>query len=429
LNDLELLKLNENFHEQYIREKIFNKEEYSTNNKTCPVCGKKNVIIGVPSTFSSYAEGKKPFNFHLTRGERLNFKCCNECALKLNRFEWFLKNRGIDIFPLFISEDYKKTLINYLKSSKDKGMKFFNIVKNVVERDGPRPFDFYLVIRKKDFLYFDYVNNYRFDLGNWIKWDKQSQQINMRDLLGKFNDIFNNISEKNISKKDISSLFFEKNLKNKNLKPMEKYLIFTYLEKIFNLIYRNSNVLSKNDVEDIICNILDNKILNAATEMQNQTKDSAKNLLEFYLNSNLFTRGDVMNSDELDSIRNKKPDIVSKKTKLSIESDEEFAYFLGQLVYFLVQQSKTNQNKTILLQPLVNCHNIQSLKKILFEKYLEKYYHGIQNEKDFKHDLISKILSHLEKIKVTSFDRIKLPFYVGYFDDNIFIQKNGRDHK
>ena len=382
----------------------------------CPICNQET-NIGVPSPFNTaILHEKKPFNMHLTKRNQFNMQICIECIKKLNNFDKFLSKHKIGFFPLFIKNDYRREEINYLKSGNNKN--FFNIIEQIIKISKSQTLDFILLHKSSNILYYNYVDNYKLKLGNFKHYfsDYESNNFTLRHFKTKIED-----------KKMIGLRQYFGTLQR--TESYRKYLFYKYREKIFDQIYRNQQNLMCSDIKEIIEMILDHKIKNKEIILNKKNKEYVRNeLLDFYLNSHLYSKNldrFVQNGGRnmLDEIRIDKENILTGEIP-KLDSEEKFGYFLGQLVYYLIEQSNAS-NKMDLLTPILACQSKESLERIVLEKYLEKYGRELSDYKDYRHLLIAETLDYLGSHLKKPFSEIKMYFYIGFFDDNIFFQKRG----
>ena len=403
--------------ESYVSYRIFVKRE-TTREGRCPICNREG-IIGVSTSFnSSILHEKKPFNIHLTQANPFSIRVCTECARMLNDFEEFLKRYKIRFFPLFINEDARMKEIVYLKSGKNS--KFFDIIQYIADVSQPPSMDFILLFKREDILYYDYVSNYRLELGTFRHYfdDFETSKFTLKTFKDK------------IENRNLIGLrqYFDR---LRNVETFRKYLFYKYRQKFFDQIYRNRITLSCSDIREIILTILDHKIKNKEFKLSKKTKKYVRNeLMDFYLNSHLFTRDhDKFVQDGgrnmLDEIRKDKGKIIAGE-RPTIDSDEKFGYFLGQVVYYLIERSKAT-DKMGLLIPILSCKSKESLKRIVLEKYIDKYTRALSDYKDFRHRVIAETLDYLNSELESSFNDIKISFYIGFFDENIFFEKKEDD--
>ena len=80
-----------------------------------------------------------------------------------------------------------------------------------------------------------------------------------------------------------------------------------------------------------------------------------------------------------------------------------------------------------LLTPILACQSIDTLKRVVLEKYIEKYARELSAYKDFRHKVLATTLDYLNSDLSSSFNDVKMPFYVGFFDDNIFFEGSKKE--
>ena len=401
--------------ESYVSYRIFVKRK-TTRVGRCPICDHEG-ILGVPTSFNSaILHWKKPFNIHLTQANPFSIQICTKCAMMLNDFEKFLVEYRIRVFPLFIDDDIRMKEIEYLKSGKT--CRFFDIIQHIRSLSQSPDMDFILFYKYSDILYYDYVSNYRLELGTYRHYfnEPRTSKFTLKDFRDK-------IENKRLI--GLSQYFG----KLKKVETFRKYLFYKYRQKLFDQIYRNKITLSCSDIKEIILTILDHKIQNKEIEFNKKGEKYVKNeLLDFYLNSHLFARNPdkfIQNGGRnmLDEIREDKEKIIAGE-RPTIDSDEKFGYFLGQMTYYLIERSKAS-DKMGLLTPILSCKSKESLKRIVLEKYVDKYGRELSDYKDFRHRVIAETLDYLNSELESPFNYIKISFYIGFFDNNIFYEKGG----
>ncbi|UJG43466.1 MAG: hypothetical protein K9W46_13990 [Candidatus Heimdallarchaeum endolithica] len=418
----------EELFEQYIILKLFVTRD-TIIESTCPVCGRKGEIGNI-SNYTTF-NPDKPFSIKFDRYIENTLKICIYCTEYFNNFLYFLKENKINIFPLFIEESLLKKEIEFIKSlkkkDKDKKNFFFQAIKRIQDISNLNSFDILLVhiVDKKKLIFFDYITNYSvYFSGNseYIEYfgTNSIKKFGKEDLLKKLGKIF-----------DLKINFFgDIDTMKKSGITDQKYLIYKYRKKIFDTIYRSEICLTDNDIAEITTKILEIKfIMNSETPKESSTI-SRNEILNFYLNAELYSivndnfikknkKGEIM----LDEIRKEKKKIINGES-FKIDSPEKFAYYLGQMVYYLINKSNVDRNKKMtLLTPLVSVQSPTNLKRIVLEKYLEKYIHEISEYKDFRHIVFAETLNYLANNFSQPFNEVKISFYVGFFDKNIFFME------
>ena len=127
-------------------------------------------------------------------------------------------------------------------------------------------------------------------------------------------------------------------------------------------------------------------------------------------------KGGVMAID----INNVEKVITSENNGFALK-DEDTAYLAGQIVYYLLSQSKTAQKTHALAERFFNLKSIDRLKLEIIE-LTKKYNHALSFGYEKFNNAVSIILQFETNKK---FNEIEIPFYAGYFDKNLFYEKRG----
>ena len=108
---------------------------------------------------------------------------------------------------------------------------------------------------------------------------------------------------------------------------------------------------------------------------------------------------------------------------LKIENEFEASYFLGQLFYYLLQESNTENRLKLFTKYTLNVSDMEVLKQRLLD-VLEKYSHNeyLDNNRRF-HNIMKEVLAFNFN---RPYNENKIAIYTGYFDENHFY---GKDEK
>ncbi|ACJ76382.1 conserved hypothetical protein [Thermosipho africanus TCF52B] len=384
--ELEDKRAYEDFYVSYLKEKVFVGENVTKKKGKCPTCGKEG-IISIPDAFNTLND-KKPFLLHLGRPNGYNIMICQECALELIDFVGKFLNR-FTIFPLFMNEKIQQMEIRFLKNG-DKKMGFREILEQVLEEFDKEDIllDYYLLIYKDDFVYLDYVFNFKYD-------------FNGKSIF-EIEDELDNLFDKNLK----SNYFNQVNVKNSLL---EKNII-KYREIIFDFVYRAKyNSLSKEIIDDIFYDSLSCYLKNLYKEEKRSLK-LIEIAFESYKSLNKLFGGDFV--ENLENIE------LEKLEK--IENNYQYYYLIGKLTRYLLEQSKTSDKTHALVEPFINVNNSKVLLERVFELF-NKYKHAI----DFKNKRFDNVFS----LVLNYFNSGKLPEQVSksdkfYFFEGYFSGKN-----
>lgn len=405
----------------------------------CQVCLKDDTKIGLPTIFNTLSN-KKPFILHLDRLKKENILTCVECSDYIYKFKrFFLDKLKVRLFPLFIDPDLRTKEIKLLTKFKDEdGISFkgFKEILKTINQDYKNELSFYLVIYnyESNILFFDYITGYKYYLTEKVQQEPFIHTKDGEETFFILSDIFD-IEEKlnYLLDEQLTKNYFEIEIKNKNVNPSLINLIYKNMIGIFNLIYRNNkNEFSLVNLEEIFISQMKQKLI---TEKDFRIKEYINNFIVCYkgLKDNFYKDQGGLNMDKLREVKENLHSIIDIKDSESLKSKlEEFFkdkdqetvdYFygllLGQIVYYILSQSKAKDKTHSLVEGFTNVGNLGVLSARIRE-YFDKYKHQIPFNFWQFNQVMSIVLEYCLENKNKSFREIEIPFYIGYFDSNIF---------
>lgn len=430
--------------DNYTNKKIL---KYSTFKGNCDNCGAIDQLYMLTrGNMFDLGKGRKfilrhptKYKTNLKSDSPENFNICKQCARNIyNFFEYIKKNKFYRyVFPTMLSVD-KTDYKDY--SSKPLGI--LKILKSLYHRNRFNVFDYVMMMTDPEIedIEFRYINNFNYNLPN------ENPIVNVRDIpissklkelasKGKDEEIIfiQNERDKTTFLMELNLIFnnalmpflFETNPDNliKSLHPFLKLKIIEYNSIIKNYIYFQDASF----FEDRIFTKLFIEILSELVDNQN-LRDQMKigeNKTRFFLTIyfkyiNLEPNGGVIMKEYL-----KLKEKMQNLENIKIENDFEASYSMGQIFYYLLQVSKTENRLNLFTKYTMNVHNMDVLKQKLIA-VLEKYSHNeyIDNNRGF-HSLISSVLA-FEFTK--TYEDNKIAMYTGYFDNNhLYVSKKEKE--
>lgn len=405
----------------------------------CPICQKDNIDLGMPVVFNSL-NVKKPFVIHRDKEKQENILTCAECSDYIYKFKTsFLDKYKVKLFPLFIDQELKTEEIKLLDRFKDdEGIGFagFKKVLYSVSKNYKYDLSFYLVLynSKNDILAFDYITGYKyyldFSLINYSFYERE-EDINIRNIFHierELDYLFDNRLINN---------YFEDKIEDNSGKGFLINLIYKYRMPIFNLIYRNNkNEFLLMNLEEIFLVQVKHKILNT-NEYEIRRYINHFISLHTALKNNIYSTEGGKNMEELRILCDKlissiKDADTQEKLKNDIDRFLEtlddlqkknvFGFLIGQVVYYILSQSKAGDKTHALLEGFINVGTLGVLAERIKE-YFNKYKHEIGFNYWKFNQIMSKVMMFCEDNRNLSFREIETIFYIGYFDTNVFYQK------
>ena len=390
----------------FIKERTSKGKSELSVNGNCFVCN-KNSNISNPNFLTNY-DSKKIFLKHVTRhskdGKGIPLRACGDCVLKLDKFDKILRYYKIKILPLFIEPEELYEEIKLLGDSlKTDENKFDFIFRQINKPSKKNIFDFYLVVKTKEYFFFDYISGYKWTIGNYVNFfgsDYDGVPITRLEFERKLAKVLTGRSSIN---------YFDP---IRGTDHQQATLIYSLRQKVFDFVYRNKNALTVRDLQSIILFMIEKCIKNKS--------EPSEETFNLFFNKHLLLQNSNSPTCILNDIQPAKDKITSDDIeKFVIDNDEEWAYFAGQMAYYLVSLSKSKDKTYGLLEPFTNKSTVKLVKNTI-EQMVERYRHEINlNNKRFR-KIASCILAHETD---RSFMELKIPFYVGAFDDNVIYYK------
>lgn len=122
------------------------------------------------------------------------------------------------------------------------------------------------------------------------------------------------------------------------------------------------------------------------------------------------------------------PEFLEKMKKVANNSDseehfettEEFAFGAGQIIYFLLNQSKASERTHALLEPFIQKVNIKQLQNSIVQT-INAYKHEISFGKSRFERLATEVLGFESDDNIKDYQRLLL---AGYFSEPVIYEKN-----
>ncbi|MCP5503400.1 MAG: hypothetical protein H7A25_26105 [Leptospiraceae bacterium] len=422
----------------YFNQKLPLKDDKTKNQHYTKII--ENTKYFLPS-FYYQDNDKKPFLKHKTSAFLFNTRLPLEDLKSLFTFEEYLKDKLLpNPLPIFIDKrELNKDVITLIK--RDGKVKYSEIIKNIYEDKKEDLGNYYLLYTMgKEIKDFDFVSNFRyktdFEIKNLFKLknnDKTLPDISIDNIFlferVVIDQIFNggliryfddNIRVNYFTMDDPKS--FKKLKKDCGESPIIYQLVLKYRKAIFDYIYKSkTEAINGNMFYDILISGIMNDI-KKDHDWKHSYKIKEKLNIWFSLNhhfdkNNINFGGHYMPSrlqEQLDRIKS----IASENSK-HLETDDEFAFASGQLIFHLLTKSQSATRTHALLEPFLQKHDIKLYKEAI-AKTFERYKHEFTlypNKYEFDRIMSEVMAFELEEKNLKKL----LPFILaGYFSESVF---------
>ena len=436
-------------HQTYLQEKLFNNNDFNSEKTiTDETYGLSGFINGLNM--------KKPFLEHKTASmfKGIASRIQAKDTVFLNDFDLLLKRKNNKVFPsplpIFIDKNEfsnSDEIISIFK--KDDKLTYSQILKQLF-KDTPDK-----VLQNYYLLFF----NYKYELEDFDFVSKFRYSLKENEKYPKIKNLFNIKINKDELKRDIeirNIFFFEREIvktifNNSLVKVKDESYSVNYFgeikaeyvsggEPIYQMIlkYRKAfyDYIYKSKTQAISCHMWDEIMWNSIigdlrtdkiTDKGYHSRDySIKEKLNIWFSLyNYFTN----NLNRID-MASKIPELLEKMKKVAndenahFDTTEEFAFGAGQVIYFLLNQSKASERTHALLEPFIQKVKAEQLQSSIAQT-INMYKHEISFGHGRFERLSSETLAFDTDDNLKNYQRLLL---AGYFATPVIYEKKEKEN-
>lgn len=386
------------------------------------------------SEFKNGANTKKTYLKHLTSPFKVNNRIDVDKAILLYVFERYMKARAFKTNPLPIFIDKTELNNNVIDVVREEGndVKFNTIIRKLFDHSKEDLGNYYL-------LYFDYrgelkdldfVSSFEFKLEGLIikrviplvKPEEDFRVKNVFDFELKITrQIFSNQLVK-ISNDKIQYRYFDEIDNNpKYISAAQWNVVMKYRKSFYEWVYKSRRqAVTTTMFHDILGKMILDDI--RADEYKDGDIETKLNIWFSLWNyfSNTTQSNELDMANKITELQKKMRLIREIKGNDHIETDEEFAFTVGQIIYFLLEKSKAGNKSHALLEPFIQKSNIVELKKAITATF-NAYKHEIDFGKGRFEKLFSEIMAYELDKNLKELTPIML---AGYFSKSTIYEKS-----
>lgn len=373
--------------ESYLKKNIFNKEDYNLTSS-------EGEIVGL-SGFLNGANIKKQFMLHKTSHYEVNNRISQKTALNLYKFERLLSHKKPydklpNPLPIFIDKDELNKDVVRLYND-ERVLHFREIIRRLFEQHQIDLSDYYLINWKNTadgpMIYdFDFVPQFTYKLsGLEIKNPmgiKDFQEYKIEHIfqfeMKVVRILFNNRLVGEFNEEPYFNYFGDIN--TKNISQINYQNILKYRTSFYDYIYksRTQAITGKMFYDLIISTVMDD-IKHDEEFAKTYTIREKLNIL-FSLNHIFDTNNNNFKGVNMAS---KIPEYQERVRKLfsdenyHIAEDDEFAFAAGQLIYYILKQSKSSNKSHALLEPYISKSDPEQFQQMIIRGF-DQYKHAFE---------------------------------------------------
>ncbi|GAB4133866.1 MAG: hypothetical protein Fur0027_22310 [Raineya sp.] len=391
----EPLEKYKNAHQKYLADKLFNTSKHNTPPN------EQGDIYGTSNFFNGFNQ-KMPFLLHRTATFDITGRISDKEAKLLYEFEQILPRKVLpNPLPIFIyKEELQKEVVGLFKENEFK-LSYQEIIEKLWKRYQDDFADYYLLFyaNTKDglvFKDFDFVSKFEYALNDtegrpWKIEDLFNIQytFSIDNVFAFQNDIltiiFNNSLIVRSKEKNWQYKYFD-DIEEKYCKSALNYtLILKYRQAFYEFIYKSKRQAI---TQEMFHDIMKNSILEdiRLDKVENNTHKEHYNILKkLNIWFSLYEKFDrsfnpkhqKTMASKLNEYRQFVEELAEDKADVSQASVEQFAFAAGQVIYYILQKSKSADKSYQSLEPYLQQVSCEGLKKAIandFARYKHENY-------------------------------------------------------
>lgn len=419
-------------HDNYLKSNLFNKNEFNTDKII------NNETYGL-SDFYNGLNTKKPFLEHKTatmfKGIANRIKAKDTAVL--NDFSLLLRRKVLpQPLPIFIDKNEFSRSEQILNIFKEDGrLNYSQIIKRIFKEDDSIVLQNYYLLffnYKYELEDFDYVSKFRYTLEEnncfpeiWNLFEivqngetKPSESIKniFHFEAAIVSTIFNGALVK--IKEDVYSVNYFGEIKPEFVSGGEPVyqMVMKYRKGFYDYIYKSKiqaiNTYMWDEImwNSIIADLRNDKLMEKGHSKNYIVKQKLNIWFSLY---NYFNNNQLKRVDMASKIPGliKKMKSVANNNEEVLDTVEEFAFAAGQIIYFLLNQSKASERTHALLEPFLQKVQIVQLQNSIAQM-INTYKHEISFGKGRFERLAAEVLAFESDENLKNYQRLLL---AGYF--------------
>lgn len=430
-------------HERYLREKLFNINDYNSDSDINEsTWGISDFINGTGAKFT-----KKPFlqhktgTFHKGVASRIQAKD----TIALNRFD-SLVNNGVlpNPLPIFVDKNEFKNNSEIVRIFNNEGERKFSypqLLKSIYEQNSQRVLgNYYLLNISRGVVNdFDFVSNFQYKLEdftveNLFQLKKKGEILlpqKLHTIFGFENNvvtkIFNNGLVREKQGQFTYNYFNDINPNYISGGDEITNLILRFRKAFYDYIYKSQRqAVSSTMFDEIMLTSIVNDLKNDEFKDGYHSKEtSIKEKLNIWFSLyNKFNNNSKNRENMANTFKKllEKTELVANDDQILLDDQNvgEFLFAAGQIIYFLLSKSKTSNPTHALLEPFLQKSSVPQLQNAI-SNAVNAYKHEISFYKDRFERLASQVLAFDTNENLKNYQRYLL---AGYFAPSVIYKSN-----
>ncbi|MDD4086788.1 MAG: hypothetical protein PHP48_06055 [Bacteroidales bacterium] len=443
-------------HERYLREKLFNINDYNSDNDINEsTWGISDFINGTGAKFS-----KKPFLQHKTATlhKGIASRIQAKDTIALNKIDLLLNNNVLpNPLPIFIDKkEFKNNseIVRIFNNEGERKFSYSQLLKSIYERDEQRVLgNYYLLNISRGVVNdFDFVSNFQykltdFSIENLFQIKQKGENVHSIPIRNIFSfeniivtKIFNNNLVVKYGDKGIGYKYFDEiKVKIEDGGDEIANLILRFRKAFYDYIYKSrkqaiSSVMFDEIMLTSILSDINHDEVKTGEKIDERTGEkikfhtketSIKEKLNIWFSLYNKFNNNSKNREHMENTFKtllEKMDLVANDDNVLLDDKNvaEFLFAAGQVIYFLLSKSKTSNPTHALLEPFLQKSNAAQLQNAIANA-INAYKHEISFYKDRFERLASQVLAFDTNENLKNYQRYLL---AGYFAPSVIYKSN-----
>ncbi|PIQ29322.1 MAG: hypothetical protein COW63_13910 [Bacteroidetes bacterium CG18_big_fil_WC_8_21_14_2_50_41_14] len=425
-------------HENYLREKLFNINDYNSDKEINETTwGISDFINGTGAKFT-----KKTFLQHKTGGffKGVASRIQAKDTIALNKFEILLNNQVLpNPLPIFVDKNEFKNnseIVSIFNNEGERKFSYPQLLKTIYEIDEQRILsNYYLLNISRGVVNdFDFVSNFQYKLNNFTienyfqlkRKGEMLQSLKLHTIFGFENivvtKIFNNGLVREKGEQFTYNYFNDIDPNYISGGDEIANLILRFRKAFYDYIYKSrkqavtSTMFDEIMLTSIVCDLKHDEFKDNYHTKETSIKEKLNIWFSLYNNfsNHPNNRENMMNTFK--TLLEKTEQVANDDNILLDENNVgEFLFAAGQVIYFLLSKSKTSNPSHALLEPFLQKSNTPQLQNAIANA-VNAYKHEISFYKDRFERLASQVLAFNTSENLKNNQRYLL---AGYFAPSV----------
>lgn len=388
-------------HEVYLSDKLFNTDKFNVGPN------EKGVVYGT-NDFQNGFNSNMPFLLHQTASFDITGRISNLEAKALYEFSKVLPRKSLpNPLPIFIYNDEFKKKVIALYGEKRLG---FRDLVETLYASHKNDFQNYYLLQwantKNGIVFndFDFVSKFEYKVGpvgglrveNLFGLKEKAEKKNMRAKLKHYPPIKNIFElEDGVLKYLVQNKYhrvdYFSDLKKEDYDNRDQtFLSFVkYRKAIYDYVYKsNRNILTGNHFDEMVFNGIRDDLKN---DSEYGIKEKLNYWYSLYEHFHQPIKPEKTMANRLKEYQDFVTDVIEDRADTEKASDKHFAFSAGQVIYYLLKKSKSDDKSFRLIEPYLQKTNYESFQEQISEDF-GRYKHESFSKNFSK--LISFVLAH-----------------------------------